>query len=130
MKTNNTTTENANYIWNFVNTRRNKAPEMARPFETKTLIEFAGFVKKLTLIEAAEMDGQEARWSKVTPHTLHAFMEDSLKRGKNIFKLWQEVEVIDLFLGWIYRRHNLRYKHVCKEAKAIMERMNKPETWD
>lgn len=130
MKTNSNPTEKANYIWNFVNTRRNKAPEMARPFETNTLIEFAVFVKKLTMTEAAETDGQVARWSKVTPHTMHAYLEDSLKRGKNVFKLEQEVLVIDSFLGWIYRRHNMRYKKICKEAITMMELLNRTSTWD
>lgn len=119
MKTYSNNNENGNYIWKFVNTRRNKAEAMAQPFETHTLHAFAKFVKELTTIEAELTNGQEARWSKVTAHTLEKYIEDSLRRGKSLFKLEQEVQVIDEFLKWTYRSEKKRYTQVCKAAIEI-----------
>lgn len=130
MKTYSKKTEKTTNIVNFVTKRRNHCEGKAQQFEQHTMEEFARFVKALTATEAADKPGMQARWSMVNPTTLEMFIADSLKRGKNLFKLEQEVIVIDEFLRWIYRQNKSRYPHVCKDALAVMERLNRVETWD
>lgn len=130
MKTNNTPTQQPNFIKQYVNNSGQQRSERERNFIAQTLTDFAHFVRDLETQEANKSDGQKARWSKITVFTISKYVTAKEAAAQYPEQTRIRVEVIDNFLRWTYNQAHRRYKDVCDNSLKYLRKICDISTWD